>query len=71
MSYILLTGLVFAGVPIILIIGFAAFIFLSFTRDDPDAAAVVRLAYIVMFIGFVLIAAHFLGVSSPSWSGGF
>lgn len=71
MSFLLLTGLIFAGVPLLLIIGFCVFIFLQFTRDDNDAAAVARIAYIMIILGTVMIVAHIMGAPSPTWSGGF
>jgi hypothetical protein len=61
MSVLLLIGLVLAGVPAGLIIGFAAWIFLGFVNDDKDAKAVFTLAMIMMGIGVALILAHFAG----------
>jgi hypothetical protein len=57
MSMIFLIGLVMAGIPILLIVGFAAYIFLGFVNDDHDARAVLNVALIVMVIGFVLMLA--------------
>lgn len=57
MSMLFLIGLVMAGVPILLIVGFAAYIFLGFVNDDKDARAVLNVALVVMVIGFVLILA--------------
>lgn len=57
MSMLFLIGLVMAGIPILLIVGFAAYIFLGFVNDDSDARAVLNVALVVMVIGFVLILA--------------
>lgn len=57
---LLLAGIVLAGVPLLLIIGFAFFIFWGFVNDDPDARAVLNVAFVVMGIGIVLILAHVL-----------
>lgn len=54
-----ITGIVMTFVPLLLMIGFSFFIFLSFVRDDPDAAAVTRVAFLVMGIGIVLLIWHF------------
>lgn len=61
MSPLLLIGIVMAGVPLALIVGFAGFIFVSFMNDDKDAKALFTIALIVMAIGTVLIVTHFLG----------
>lgn len=61
MSLLLLVGLVMAGVPFLLIVGFAAFIFVSFMNDDKDAKGLFTVALIVMGIGIALILAHFIG----------
>lgn len=57
MSMLFLIGLVMAGIPILLIVGFAAYIFLGFVNDDKDARSVLNVALVVMVIGFVLILA--------------
>jgi len=61
MSPLLLVGIVLAGVPAALIIGFASFIFIGFVGDDKDAKAIFQLALIIMGIGIVLIIAHIAG----------
>ncbi|MBI1907893.1 hypothetical protein HYS28_00560 [Candidatus Uhrbacteria bacterium] len=58
MSLLLLIGLVMAGVPFLLIVGFAGFIFVSFMNDDKDAKGLFTVALIVMGIGVALILAH-------------
>ncbi|MDP2631171.1 MAG: hypothetical protein Q8P30_00180 [Candidatus Uhrbacteria bacterium] len=60
MSYLLLTGIVMFVVPLLVMIGFASFIFLSFIRDDDDASALLRIAFFIMIFGVVLIVAHYL-----------
>lgn len=47
------------AVPLALMIGFAAFIFFMFMKDDHDAASILKVAFIVMFFGLGLIAAHY------------
>lgn len=61
MSPILLIGIVMAGVPLALIIGFAGFIFVSFMNDDKDAKSLLHIALLIMAIGVVLIVTHFVG----------
>lgn len=61
MSLLLLVGIVLAGVPASLIIGFAAYIFIGFVTDDKDAKSIFTLALIIMGIGVVLILAHVAG----------
>lgn len=61
MSLLLLVGLVMFGVPFLLIVGFAGFIFVSFMNDDKDAKGLFTVALIVMGIGAALVIAHFVG----------
>ncbi len=61
MSLLLLVGLVLFGIPFLLIVGFAGFIFVSFMNDDPDARGIFTVALIFMGIGAALIIAHFVG----------
>lgn len=61
MPLLLLVGLVMAGVPLLLIVGFAGFIFISFMNDDKDAKGLFTISLIVMGIGIALILAHFIG----------
>jgi hypothetical protein len=56
----LITGIILVAVPFILMIGFAAFIFVSFMKDDDDTTTLLNVALIVMALGLVLIGAHFL-----------
>ena len=49
------------GVPFLLIVGFAGFIFVSFMNDDKDAKGLFTVALIVMGIGAALVVAHFVG----------
>lgn len=49
------------GVPLLLILGFAGFIFVSFMNDDADAKGLFTVALIVMALGAALIIAHFVG----------
>jgi len=60
MSYMLITGIVLTVIPVALIIGFASFIFMSFVKDDDDAAAVLKITFITMLIGLSLIAGHYV-----------
>lgn len=59
MSMLLLAGIVLTGFPLLLIIGFAAYIFFGFINDDKDARAVLNVVLSVMGIGIVLILAYF------------
>ena len=47
------------AVPLILMVGFAGFIFFMFMKDDPDSFAIVQVAIIVMVFGFCLIVADY------------
>jgi len=60
MSYILITGIVFAAVPLVLIEGFAFFILMNFVRDDDDAAGIFRFALMSLGFGTALIIIHFV-----------
>ena len=60
MSMLLLAGLVLTGFPLLLIIGFAGYIFFGFINDDKDARAVLNVVLSVMGIGIVLILAYFV-----------
>ncbi|MFA6017763.1 MAG: hypothetical protein WCT28_02410 [Patescibacteria group bacterium] len=55
MSMLLLAGIVLAGIPTLLIIGFAAYIFLGFVNDDKDARAVFNVALAIIGVGIFLI----------------
>lgn len=61
MSPLLLIGIVLAGAPLLLIIGFAAYIFLGFVNDDKDAKAIFHITLAVMGIGLLLILGHVVG----------
>lgn len=61
MPYLLLIGIAMMALPLLLIIGFATYIFLGFINDDKDARAIFRLALIVMSIGFLLVVGHIVG----------
>ena len=60
MSPLLLIGIVMMGLPAMLIIGFATYIFFGFINDDKDARGLFNIALIVMGIGFVLILGNVL-----------
>lgn len=60
MDFLFLTGIILTVVPLFLIIGFSFYIFLAFVRDDPDASAITRTAFITMFVGIFLIIWHFV-----------
>ncbi len=59
MSMLLLAGIVLTGFPLLLIIGFAAYIFFGFINDDKDARAVLNVVLAVMGIGIALIITYF------------
>lgn len=57
---LLLIGIVLAGVPLLLIVGFAAYIFFGFINDDHDARAVFNVAMAIVGIGVLLILGDIL-----------
>ncbi len=60
MPMLLMVGIVLTGMPLLLIIGFASFIFFGFINDDKDARGVFNIVLIVMFIGIAMILATVL-----------
>ncbi len=58
MSMLLLVGIVLAGVPTLLIVGFAAYIFFGFVNDDKDARAVLNVALAIIGVGILHILGH-------------
>lgn len=60
MAALLLIGIVLTVVPLTLLVGFSFYIMYSFFNDDDEAAAIMRLTFIVMFIGIALIASYFI-----------
>ncbi len=61
MSILLLVGIVLVAMPLLLMLGFAAYIFWGFMNDDPDARNVLNVGFIIMFIGALLIVGHVVG----------
>ncbi|MFZ2681809.1 MAG: hypothetical protein WAZ14_01830 [Patescibacteria group bacterium] len=61
MSPLLLIGIVLMAVPLLLMIGFAAYIFWGFMNDDPDARAVLNVGFAIMGVGLLLILGHVAG----------
>ncbi len=59
MSMLLLAGIVLTGFPLLLIIGFASYIFFGFINDDKDARAILNVVLAVMGIGIALIVTYF------------
>jgi len=59
MSFLLISGIILTVVPAILMVGFAVFIFFMFMKDDSDSSALVKVAFIVMFLGIALIIADY------------
>jgi hypothetical protein len=62
MSMLLMIGIVLAGVPTLLIIGFASYIFFGFVNDDKDARGVLNIALTIIGIGIALILGHVLTI---------
>lgn len=58
MSTLLLIGIILLGLPALLIVGFAGYIFMGFVNDDKDARAILNLMFIIMGIGVLLILTH-------------
>lgn len=64
MSGVLLyTGIVLVAVPLMVMIGFATFIFWSFMQDDDMTAGILRVGLIIMAVGAAMIIAHFVQVA--------
>lgn len=61
MSGILIVGLFLVGLPLSLILGFAAYIFLGFINDDKDARAVFNFALMIMGVGILFIITNYVG----------
>lgn len=58
MSMILIAGIILTGIPLLLIIGFAGYIFMGFINDDKDARGILNVVLTIMGIGIVMILAH-------------
>ena len=58
MSMILIAGIILAGIPFALIVGFAGYIFMGFINDDKDARGILNVALVMMAIGIVMILVH-------------
>ena len=64
MSGILLyIGIVLVAVPAMLMIGFASFIFYSFMKDDEMTFGIIKVGVVIMALGAVLIAGHFIAAA--------
>jgi hypothetical protein len=61
MTPLLLIGIVLMAVPLLLMIGFAAYIFWGFMNDDKDARNVLNVGFVIMGIGLLLIIGHVVG----------
>lgn len=61
MTPLLLIGIVLMAVPLLLMMGFAAYIFWGFMNDDKDARAVLNVGFAIMGIGLLLILGHVAG----------
>ncbi len=59
MSTLLLMGIAMVGLPALLILWFAGYIFFGFINDDKDARAIFNIAVLIMVIGLVFIGVHF------------
>ncbi|PIQ67925.1 hypothetical protein COY25_02490 [Candidatus Uhrbacteria bacterium CG_4_10_14_0_2_um_filter_41_7] len=59
MSYLLITGLIFIGVPVFVIIAISLIITINFARDDGDAKALLNFALMSIGLGIVFVLAHF------------
>ena len=63
MSYLLITGLIFIGVPAIAIIAISLVITINFARDDKDAKALLNFALMAIGLGIVFLLSHFGSVA--------
>ncbi|RMD50778.1 hypothetical protein D6827_03360 [Candidatus Parcubacteria bacterium] len=61
MTALLLTGIILTALPIILMEAFALAMLFTFTRDDPDAKAVLNVSLAVMAVGILCLIGYFLG----------
>ena len=61
MTPLLLIGIVLMAAPLLLMIGFAAYIFWGFMNDDPDARRVLNVGFAIMGLGLLLILGHVAG----------
>ena len=61
MTPLLLVGIVLMAVPLLLMVGFAAYIFWGFMNDDPDARTVLNVGFAIMGLGLLLILGHVAG----------
>jgi flagellar basal body-associated protein FliL len=61
MTPLLLIGIVLMAVPLLLMIGFAAYIFWGFMNDDKDARNVLNVGFVIMGLGLLLILGHVAG----------
>lgn len=59
-SLLLLTGIVLVAVPLFVMIGFATFIFFSFMKDDDMTAGIVKVAFVIIALGVLLIVSSLL-----------
>lgn len=55
---LLYTGIVLIAVPLLLMIGFGTFIFFSFIRDDDTSAGILRVSFLIMGLGALLIVGY-------------
>lgn len=63
MPYMLIAGIIFVGVPIIVIEILAIVLFIGFVNDDSDAKGLLTLAIISVLLGAAFLGAHFTGIS--------
>ncbi len=61
MTPLLLVGIVLMAVPLLLMVGFAAYIFWGFMNDDKDARTVLNVGFAIMGLGLLLILGHVAG----------
>ncbi len=61
MTPLLLIGIVLMAVPLLLMVGFAAYIFWGFMNDDKDARTVLNVGFAIMGLGLFLILGHVAG----------
>lgn len=61
MNILLLIGIALAGLPTVIMLGVAAYIFLGFVNDDKDAKAIFTIALVSIGIGVILIISSLIG----------
>ena len=60
LQLLLYSGIVLIAVPVILMIGFATYIFFAFMRDDETTGGIIRVAFMIMGLGALLVLGYLI-----------